>query len=537
MILKKVALGNQKEAFVEDRFTEKLNIIFSNDNNKGKTILIQSIMYSIGNAPIFPTGFYYANYYFYSQFEHNGRIVEFLRHGNSIIVKESGLITLFDSIQDFKIYFNESIFRLPRFSKDNCFVSADLSLFFQIFYLPQDKRNTSNIINGGQFNKSDFISMVKSLINPNYSELDSAEILQLKTKRKELIKKIALITKRITFSRENPMVAERVLQSVSSKEFEAISANLDAINRKISEYTTKRNREDNRRSKLENLLNELNSLNRNIEIGKIKCADCGSEKIIYSNNDFTFEVSNDVVRQEVIASINKQVTSKIDAVNEYNAIISQFQRQLQDHLKILPVEVADIIISREAVMNEHDNDLEIIKLSAELATCSQLIEQSEAIKKTSTIEVNERIQSIIKMMGSYYNEIDEVESSQVDGLFTKNNENFSGSEEQIFYFCKIMSLAKQIPLNFPIIVDCFRDGEISTYKESKMLLEYKKLKKQVLLTATLKNQEYLTQKYVPTDDLNPIDYSDIPSGHILGTNHINHFSEILKSFSVQIQGS
>ena len=34
MIIKKIAVGNSTEAFVEDGFTDGLNIISSDDNNK-----------------------------------------------------------------------------------------------------------------------------------------------------------------------------------------------------------------------------------------------------------------------------------------------------------------------------------------------------------------------------------------------------------------------------------------------------------------------------------------------------------------------
>ena len=34
----KTGCGNASEAFIEDRFTDSVNVIFSNDNNKGKTI-------------------------------------------------------------------------------------------------------------------------------------------------------------------------------------------------------------------------------------------------------------------------------------------------------------------------------------------------------------------------------------------------------------------------------------------------------------------------------------------------------------------
>jgi type IV secretory pathway ATPase VirB11/archaellum biosynthesis ATPase len=57
MIVKEVAFGNLNEAFIENRFENKTNIIFSNDNNRGKTLLMQSLIYSIGYESIFPNSF------------------------------------------------------------------------------------------------------------------------------------------------------------------------------------------------------------------------------------------------------------------------------------------------------------------------------------------------------------------------------------------------------------------------------------------------------------------------------------------------
>lgn len=39
MKILRVAVGNSKEAFIESRFTEGLNVISSDDNNKGKPLL------------------------------------------------------------------------------------------------------------------------------------------------------------------------------------------------------------------------------------------------------------------------------------------------------------------------------------------------------------------------------------------------------------------------------------------------------------------------------------------------------------------
>lgn len=46
MIIRKVAVGNTKEAYIEDRFSESINLVISNDNNRGKTILFQTMMYA-----------------------------------------------------------------------------------------------------------------------------------------------------------------------------------------------------------------------------------------------------------------------------------------------------------------------------------------------------------------------------------------------------------------------------------------------------------------------------------------------------------
>ena len=64
MIIKRIAIGNKLESFIENRIDDGVNVIFSDDNNKGKTIVIQGMMYALGNEPAFPMGFLPNNYYF-----------------------------------------------------------------------------------------------------------------------------------------------------------------------------------------------------------------------------------------------------------------------------------------------------------------------------------------------------------------------------------------------------------------------------------------------------------------------------------------
>ncbi len=73
MNIKKTGFGNSKEAFIEDNIKTGVNIIFSDDNNKGKTLVLQGMMYALGNEPIFPSGFPFEQYYFYTEIEINSK--------------------------------------------------------------------------------------------------------------------------------------------------------------------------------------------------------------------------------------------------------------------------------------------------------------------------------------------------------------------------------------------------------------------------------------------------------------------------------
>lgn len=100
MIIKKIAVGNSEEAFVEDNFTSGLNIISSDDNNKGKTITMQSMMYAIGNEPTFPTTFDYKKYYYYIEFEENKKIYRVCRYGENFALIDEKTLLLFDSVSE-----------------------------------------------------------------------------------------------------------------------------------------------------------------------------------------------------------------------------------------------------------------------------------------------------------------------------------------------------------------------------------------------------------------------------------------------------
>ncbi len=118
MIVKKIAVGNMKEAYIESSLNDSFNIISSDDNNRGKTIIIQSLGYVLGNAPVFPATFNYKEYFHLVEIEINN--IEFLicRHRDKFIVHQNNSIMILDGISEYKKYWSKNISKLPRINKD-----------------------------------------------------------------------------------------------------------------------------------------------------------------------------------------------------------------------------------------------------------------------------------------------------------------------------------------------------------------------------------------------------------------------------------
>ena len=66
-----------------------------------------------------------------------------------------------------------------------------------------------------------------------------------------------------------------------------------------------------------------------------------------------------------------------------------------------------------------------------------------------------------------------------------------------------------------------------------MIQEYIKTGTQVILSATLKDEEYvLGSKYYEIEGVNAIDYELHPDSHILQPEYLDEFGDIVSSFGV-----
>jgi len=534
MIIKTIALGDKNEAFIENNFSDKTNIIFSNENNRGKTLVMQGILYSIGYDSIFPTGFIAKNYFFYTEIIINNRTYEFLRKGNSIIVLNNEDAILFNSITEFKYYFDKEIIKLPEIIKDGQSKKVDLSLLYELFFLGQDKRNTSNLISKGQNNKVDFLNMIYSIVGVKETVIDSSEIESLKNQRNNLKVEIKSEQKKIAILKKNPNLAIQISSTGNIEDYKRQSLELKELNNNITEIRKRRNREENRKIKLESLFLELSSLNRNLNEGKVRCADCGSKQIIFTNEDFDFDVSNDFVRQKILNSIRENIQIKKEIIREFNTSIESEQEniiKLLDNIK--EPEAKNYILFEEEINNSTDIDLKVRNLEYKLEEIENQINSNTTIATSNISMKSDTKKRILDSMKDYYQYLGENGRLEFDDVFTKVGETYSGSETQEYYFCKLLAINNVLNHDYPIIIDSFREGELSTSKEEKMISQYKKLNKQVILTSTLKKEEYNSNKYFIIDNINVIDYSDIPDSKLLSDKYLLDFKKILNKFNLQ----
>lgn len=533
MIIKSIALGNVEEAYVEERLTDGVNIIFSDDNNKGKTLVMQGMMYAMGNQPIFPKGFNYRSNYFYCKAEINDEEIEFLRRDSSFLVKRQGAQYSFDNVTELKYFLvDENIFNIPQISKDEHMVIADLNLFYELFFIGQDKRNPSNTINSGYNNKKDFVNMLCSL--NGYPLMDMEEINEEnKQSIQQLKADIAATKKLLKLLKKNPDVSGYVDKYGDSTQFDTFRIRVKRLHNEIAEYKKKRNLEYNRKEKLESLVQELNSLNREIEQGNVICAKCGSDKIIYKSKGISFEVSNSYVRRQVLSSIAYQISQKEEIIREYSYQLQQLQDELKKILQEVPVELHRILLYSEMILSEidYDNKLkELCEQLEELQANDKNISDSEKEAKQKCKEMKE---DIVSRMNKLYREVDPQGRTFFDDIFTKRDETYSGSEEQEYYYSRVLAINDYFKHSYPLLIDCYRSGEISSQKEDIMIKNFISRKKQVIITSTLKKEEYTSNKYDQyKDNANVIDYSNNESSKLLQSQYVAKLGTIVESFGV-----
>lgn len=536
MIIKRMAVGNKYEAFVEERFINGLNIISSDDNNKGKTIAIQSMMYALGNEPAFPTTFDFKKYYHYIEFEIDRREFKLCRCGDSFVLKIDNTLMLFDNISELKRYWTKNIYELPEIVKNQIPKIVDPVLHLQIHFVGQDKKDTSNISHSGLYNKKDFIEMLYSIKNLDGLKLEIDEIDRIRTRISTLKDEKKLLLKKYKILSSNK-VPVQYLSTVSDRSaFEKKLEQMNKVNIQITELRKTRNSAANRMLKWENTIKELNSLNRNIDVGELKCMDCNSKNISFLTSSkrtaYSFDISTVEMRTDIINSINNKINAYREEIEKYDVSILNEQNQLQELMKDDSITLEAIVLYKEQMFSASDAEQKIISINNILEEYQNKLIISENSTEKTKIQREIIMSEILKDMNTLYKKVDPNGNLIFDSLFTKRDEIFSGSEATIFHIVRIYALQKMIGHTLPIIIDSFRAEDLSTAKEKIVIDEFNKLPNQIIFTTTLKDEE--VGKYDNRKEINHIDYKDHMPSKMLSEKYCQRLSELLKDFAFEI---
>lgn len=533
ILIKSFCIGNKEKSFYLDKFSNGINIIHSDDNNKGKTIISQGIMYALGNTPIFPKGFdNYQDYYFIVTLHKDDKIINICRKNDFFLVNDNHLLT-FDSVNEFKRYFNDNICCLPIINKNDIKHMAGLELFFEMFFLPQDKRQTSNICNKGRYIKDDYIECIYSLMNcENPIDLKNEEEIKIEIQNLETQKKV--LKKSNKFLKSKKLEAKFATYTASKEFIDEKLKNIEKCKASITELNNTKNRMTNRKIKNELLLKEIASLNRELESGELICLECGSNNIVYNSigSSIKFEISDSDIRNEIKKTIENRIQICLENILDLDAQIVIKKQELSKLMEDDDVNLENLIFYKNEIVNASTIDKQIFDIEQKILGLKDKIKTYQTTNNNNKNSRNEIYNRFIENMNYFYTSSEPDDPLIINEIFTKNDVNYSGSQGALYLMSRIYACSKLLDINFPIIIDHFRGGELSSLKEDNIIKLFNSLNKQIIFTCTLKNEEY--DKYTNNEQINEISFNNVEKFNLLQERDNEVFRNLLKLFSINI---
>ena len=535
MIIQKVAVGNSEEAFIEDTFSEGLNILLSDDNNKGKTIIIQSMLYALGNKPIFPDSFNYKDFVYYLEFEHENQKYIIVRNGDEYVLKYSDKLGIFEGMSELKRFWNNNVFQLPMIQFRGEKRIVDMELFVQLFFVGQDGKDTSTIFNSGFYHKDDFRNMLLSYSGNFTSEITPTEIKKIKDKIRELNSRRKEQLNLSDFYKTVAVAPEYLSKIKDRDAFNKRVGEMDSITDAITEIKKKRNHLAAEKSLWNGTLKELNSLNRNIKAGELRCMDCDSTHIAYKGNSkskYSFDISTPLMRKQIIESINEKISDFTEEIKKLDFEIQNLQDELNSLMDSEDITLENIVAYKMGYKSVEDIEKMIDDIDKELEQYEGILKEGISFSDEAKEEKEKFYGRFMSVMNEKRKLIDIESEKGYDDIFTKRGTVVSGSEETVFYVSKLLASAEMTGHDCPIIMDSFRAEDLSTDKEKRVLDLFGDLNKQCILTTTVKTEVIGT--YDAMENLHIIAYSSHKTNKILNESDLDNFKRLLKDMYIEL---
>lgn len=284
--------------------------------------------------------------------------------------------------------------------------------------------------------------------------------------------------------------------------------------------------------KNEMTLKELNSLNQALSVGELHCLDCDSTNIGYStkDNNCTFDISSIEIRNQIKNSIKEKIDSYIEEIEDITEDINKKQIELKNLLEVDDISLESILFMKNDINSASNVDERLILIDKEIDELKESIQINVNDMEEVEKQKKKLYKSLSDKMYEVYKNIDPNGNLKFDGLFSKRGDVYSGSEGNEYYIAKMCAFAQVLKHDYPIIIDCYRDGELSSAKEDRLLNLIKDFRNQIILTVTLKEQE--KGKYSSLKYINQISYNNHEICKLLKQQYVKELKRELEDFAI-----
>ncbi|WP_052339326.1 hypothetical protein [Gorillibacterium massiliense] len=202
--------------------------------------------------------------------------------------------------------------------------------------------------------------------------------------------------------------------------------------------------------------------------GKLNCLDCNSINIGYSLADksYSFDISSIDIRNQILKSLESKIEAYTEEITELTRDINKLQGNLQTTLATEDVNIESLLMYRADLVSASEADDKIIEIDNKIRQLSESLKHVVSKNESKKDEKLNLYNALITKMRFFYKEIDPLGNLLFE-LFSKRQSIFSGSEETEFYLSKLYAMLSVINHQFPIVMDYFRGGELSSSKEKK----------------------------------------------------------------------
>ena len=508
-------------------FLPGINLVTSDKNSKGKSIILKSLYHTLGANCLFDDNFDKGNILFSLKFSYGDKNFQILRLKNDYIIKENGV--LLDSIK----YGN--IQKLSKIYKDqlNMFVYlknrekeillAPPAFLFVPYYLDQDmswKQSQESFINMGQFekmSKNDLYYYHLGILSDEYFDINN----KLKNSNQKLNNiKAELKNKDAIYLELKKELKSEVVVNLNELEIELRNLRniLSEKNENLENLKTKIYEKENEKIALQILIENINeTLKKITKEGQIK-----TKHIICPNCKYEYDVNlkDEVEQLYNVEYLNNRKEKSLLDIKELDNSINKLKNEFELVLKDINKSKTSLFskeknykayLNRDAIQNLLDSKIkEIAQLEGEYQKqkdiCSNLQQKLDML--------NEKNIKVGPIFRQYY------KSNLISlGVYSFNENKMkpfyklpiSGSlfaRSTLAFFYTFLDVKKYFNNNkflCPLVIDSPREGEQDDIN-SALILEYilsRDVGDYQLIVASVDAEKYInTEKLV--EDINII---------------------------------